>query len=241
MLSDREMDAIEKAANPTRVIVVGGQEYATDEVVDVRKPEPIQELLQAATLAGLAEYVGSHSLGESDEIVVHIESFQRVSLITKPVGRFKQRDKVCSAVALWPEGLRFGQYIDVETFIVQLMALFVDTPDRANVLQVVGHLADEAVQDVDDDGVTQIVVTKQGVVRKGTASVPNPVVLAPFRTFRDIPQPASPFVLRIKSGGEGKPPLCALFEADGGIWKLNAVESIKGWLSENLASIDVIG
>ena len=64
------------------------------------------------------------------------------------------------------------------------------------------------------------------------AAVPNPVTLAPFRTFRDVAQPASLFVLRVQGGGET--PNVALFEADGGAWRLAAIENIKKWLEENI-------
>lgn len=44
---------------------------------------------------------------------------------------------------------------------------------------------------------------------------------------------ASTFLLRLQSR-DGCPPQCALFEADGGAWKLEAVESIAKWLEDEL-------
>jgi hypothetical protein len=40
-----------------------------------------------------------------------------------------------------------------------------------------------------------------------------------------------------------KGPECALFEADSGIWKLAAIQSIKTWLRENVTdkNIQIIG
>jgi len=73
-------------------------------------------------------------------------------------------------------------------------------------------------------------------VRKGgacleAAAVPNPVMLAPYRTFPEVEQPASPFVLRLKQGPEGGRPSLALFEADGGKWQLEAVKRVRTYLS----------
>jgi len=56
----------------------------------------------------------------------------------------------------------------------------------------------------------------------------------PFRTFREVLQPASPFVLRVQAGAQGGLPTVGLFEADGGAWRLSAVEGIRGWLAHEL-------
>ena len=65
-------------------------------------------------------------------------------------------------------------------------------------------------------------------------AVPNPVLLTPYRTFRDIVQPASLFVVRVKAGPSGGLPQVGLFEADGGAWKLTATDRLKVWLTEAL-------
>ena len=71
-------------------------------------------------------------------------------------------------------------------------------------------------------------------VREGanveSVEVPNPIDLQPFRTFLEVDQPTSAFVFRIDKAGR-----CALFEADGGIWKNEAMENIKEYLEEKLS------
>jgi len=62
----------------------------------------------------------------------------------------------------------------------------------------------------------------------------NPIRLRPYRTFREIEQPASLFVLRLQKGRDGELPRAALFEADGGQWKLEACQAIKHWLDMEL-------
>jgi hypothetical protein len=57
----------------------------------------------------------------------------------------------------------------------------------------------------------------------------------------EIKQPASSFVFRMHSGrGTGSPPTCALFEADGRMWRLEAIKSIKAWLAEKIPGIKII-
>lgn len=63
--------------------------------------------------------------------------------------------------------------------------------------------------------------------------VPNPVTLRPYRTFLEVEQPESKFIFRIREGSDGQP-MFKLVEADGGLWKYEAVDAIKKYLTENL-------
>lgn len=81
---------------------------------------------------------------------------------------------------------------------------------------------------------------RSGIARVEEISVPNPVFLAPFRTFREITQPLSPFVLRMKQGREGGLPTVALFEADGGKWKLDAIQFIRDYLEGKIETVPII-
>lgn len=72
---------------------------------------------------------------------------------------------------------------------------------------------------------------------KADAVVPSPVRLKPYRTFTEVDQPESNFVFRMKEDKyEGVQ--CALFEADGGAWKLHAMESIQEYLEEQLEGVE---
>ncbi len=62
--------------------------------------------------------------------------------------------------------------------------------------------------------------------------VPNPVILAPYRTFPEIEQVESKFIFRMQEG-----PNAALYEADGGAWKNEAMRRIKEYLVENLKEL----
>ena len=106
-----------------------------------------------------------------------------------------------------------------------MQSSFVDNEDKALILKVVGNVQEKNVSEAGDDGVTQTVVMKTGVATLENVIVPNPVTLAPFRTFPEIEQVDSEFVFRMQSG-----PRAALFEADGGAWKNEAMRRIKEWL-----------
>ncbi len=118
--------------------------------------------------------------------------------------------------------------------------MFVVNDDRERVLKLVGNIKEENVRQTGDDGVTQSVTARSGIARVEDVPVPNPVTLMPYRTFREVSQPTSDFILRLRSGRNGDMPTCALFEADGGAWKLRAIQSIAAYLQENTEGITII-
>ena len=83
---------------------------------------------------------------------------------------------------------------------------------------------------------SQQAIIKTGVTTKDAAFVPNPVSLIPYRTFLEVPQPASDFVFRI-SEGRGGAPAFKLVAADGGLWKSQAVDNVKNYLVKALADV----
>lgn len=68
----------------------------------------------------------------------------------------------------------------------------------------------------------------------------NPVMLKPYRTFREVDQPQSECIVRLTSNPSALPKV-ALYESDGGAWRLEAVSKIVAHLSEALPDWTVIG
>ena len=58
------------------------------------------------------------------------------------------------------------------------------------------------------------------------------VNMQPFRTFLEVEQPESVFLLRLDGNGN-----VGLFEADGGVWKLEATRNISEYFDEKLAEL----
>lgn len=241
MLSDKELEAIQ-SATVVQEFEIDGHKYTDRPLHRVALPkQPEYDELKVATLTGLKEYIDVHGAApEGSRMIAHVVNYQQVRLISAPFGEYFQRHDFATATSEWPSGLQFGQFLDLETFVIQLLALYVDSDDRDETLSLVSNIRDEEIRTASDDGVTQVVTSRSGIARVEAVPVTNPRVLAPFRTFREIEQPESPFILRIRKEQTGMK--AGLFEADGGAWKIKAVERIKGWLSENLPeSVQVIG
>lgn len=78
--------------------------------------------------------------------------------------------------------------------------------------------------------VLEMAVARTGVVLKEQVTIRPIVQLQPYRTFLEVEQPVSDFLLRVDKQGK-----IALYEADGGAWKLEAKRRIAAWLTDALA------
>lgn len=214
-----------------RTETVGTQSFSTQPYHLI--PEPAVAPITVNTLSGLVDYLNSTFDG-IDSVLVHVEGPTKVSVYSH-LTRDNKRGTWIEAVALLPS-FRFDYYYDAESFNIKLQSMFTDSGSRTDVLKVVGNIRDEKVGEFGDDGVSQKVTAKTGVATVADVKVPNPVSLSPFRTFIEVEQPASNFVLRMKSGPE-----CALFEADGGAWKQAAINNIKSYLTKSLCDGIVSG
>lgn len=198
--------------------------------------------LRMNTLTGISDFMNK-GVDELEGVMFHVVSERQVDVVGPIFGRSHQRKTFATTTAdvvLSKSEFHFGEFYDVEQFIIKLQSLFAPTFERGAVLALVGNIKEEKVRTTSDDGVTQSVIARSGIANVTEVQVPNPVTLAPFRTFREIEQPTSPFILRVKQGKEGGLPTVALFEADGGEWKLTAIASIRRFLEEAVEGVAVI-
>lgn len=192
-------------------------------------PEPVDDTLQVSTLQGLRDLIASNFESHAYETssLLHVVSHEQVNLILKVSDLWGRRLVIASAKLPKVDGFKFATYMDHESFTVALLSQFVETEDRAYLLRISANIGDEAVKNSSDDGISQMVSVRKGVTLKGTEVLRNRVKLAPYRTFREIDQPASDFIFRVRRPDrEGGIPELALFEADGGAWKLEATDLI---------------
>lgn len=202
--------------------------------------EPETETLKVSTLTGLKDYLDNNPDSLNlNELMVHVVDHETVKVRSTPVGGHKQRPVFLTATALVPEHMfckatRPAHY-PPSVFIPYLQSCFaeVDGDDLKTIISVCSNVDVDAGVNQSDDGMTQKVTTRRGVVSKAQENVPNPVVLYPFSSFVEIMQPARKMVLRF-AGNTDEGAGAALIEADGGAWKITAMQSIATWLRENL-------
>lgn len=110
-----------------------------------------------------------------------------------------------------------------------LRTAFASAGDRDILLKLAGNVVDETAVTAADDGVSQETTVRSGVASRAKVKLPNPVTLAPYRTFLEVEQVASPFLFRMHKG-----PSFSLHEADGGAWRMEAMARVKDWLVKAL-------
>ena len=204
---------------------VHGDQYSDKPLHRIDPYIPMASSLKVRTLTSLLDYI----IGGIDEMrptmIVAVESPTTVRLYSQ---LYKNRDReyMMVAEAMLPS-FSFNQFINQENFCISLQSKFIQNEDRDLLLKFAGTVEAGTVAQYGDDGVSQKATVKTGIASKGDAIIPNPVRLKPYRTFLEVDQPESEFIFRMR---EDRGIECAIFEADGGAWAIEAMENIKAYL-----------
>lgn len=226
---------------------VGELEW-TDKKLDLIYP-PAPKMLEISTLQGLVDLL-ANDFEDIDlaKVLLHIETPTVVSVIVNQSDEYGRRRTVAKAEYPGCKTFPFGTWLDPENFIISAQQSFQRVKieaaaggfvhDLDYVLSVASKISAEHAAENEDDGFTQRVAVKQGIALKGEQVLKPMVNLAPYRTFAEIDQVVSQFVFRARVAN-GTATL-ALFEGDGGRWKLSAVSAIKAWLEAEETTVKVI-
>lgn len=164
---------------------------------------------------------------------LHVECF----LSPKESDRY-ERPVIYTAVATSVPGFT-NRWMSYDEAMIKLRSMFIPNEGTKYLISLLANITDENSVSSEDNGVTQSVTVRKGIALQTTQQI-NPIVkLKPYRTFQEIDQPESEFLVRLREGGE-----IGFFEADGGMWQLNAREAVKYhlkyWLDEEIKSGKVV-
>lgn len=218
----------EESMDP-KVVEINGKTYCNKNLTRYDE-EPMASAIEATTLTAMIDYIKNCKDELRESMVIHVVNPTTVKLYS---GLTKERDRehLFKSNAIVPK-FSFDNWYDQERFIIELQADFEVTADLEAILKVAGNVEAKTTANYGDDGVSQKTTIKQGIASKADVLVPNPVSLVPYRTFLEVKQPASEFVFRIRdNGGE---PIFKIVEAEGGLWRNEAMNNIKQYLIENL-------
>jgi hypothetical protein len=170
--------------------------------------------------------------------VIHVVNEKQVQVVSAVSNAWKHREILVDCKLTETNSFIFNKFVSQDDFIIGLLSSFAESDDKGPLAKIAGNATAEQVVTLVDDGVTQSVSTRAGAFMQDSQAVKGLVRLAPWRTFRDVAQPASNFLFRVKKNGDV--PQFALFEADGGAWKLEALEGIARKLSAGLTEATVV-
>lgn len=195
---------------------------------DYQEPEE----LHFKSITGLLQYIKADNDSTFENSFIHIKNYDRIEFLS-PLNDDNEREiyAICEPDKI---NLTFNRFMDREEFNIMLQSGFVENDDLRDILSYIGNMSDKAVRTVGDNGISQEITIKSSTQGLIDVFIPNPVILKPFRTFTEIEPVESKFIFRMKEGG-----YCALFEADGGAWKIDTLHELEEYISEVLESLDL--
>lgn len=228
------IDRIVELARPYTLSTNDGHRYSNVDLHEVRPEVELPARYSVDTLEALVKLIRTEGIDQSPRLYVRVDSARRVMVDTtythKEYAEFS-RLPLYEAVSDVPS-ISVNQYMSQEHAIIELQSLYAVTDDRDYLLALLSRIdVNQGVSSV-DNGISQEVSVRTGAVLKEQQTVQPIVHLQPYRTFLEVEQPASDFLLRLDK--EGRP---ALHEADGGAWKLEAKRNIAAYLGEKLADL----
>ena len=213
----------------TKTFEIGGQTYTDGHLTLVPVHVDRPECITVSGLDGICQLIRTELAKVGTTVLVQAKSYKTVEVMTTYLDDFS-RNILYRAEADVP-GLRTG-FRDRETALIELRSLFIPGEGTAYLLDLLSRMTDENSVSTQDNGVTQTVEARQGIALKERVEIRPRVVLQPFRTFLEVDQPESEFLLRVDAEkGIG------MFEADGGVWKLEAKKNIAAYFAKNLSDL----
>lgn len=211
----------------TEVFEFGGEHYTDREVYRVPPHVDRPKGLTVTGLDSVCKLIRTEMGRVGTTVLVHVSSPTQVDVFTTYLNDYSRHGMYTarSDVPEFREGWRTP-----EKSIIELRSLFIPNEGTEYLLNLLSRVSFQQEVVTADNGVTQQVEARQGAALKSLVAVKPRVDLIPFRTFLEVPQPESTFLLRVdSSNGVG------LFEADGGVWKLEAKKNIAAYFEKELS------
>ena len=193
-------------------------------ITNDRRPE----LIHCRSLAGFVDYLyGNHDNFSSKDITILVQNTEEVIAYDKVTGAKVMRTPVIKADMVDFSKMTLNRDMYQEDAIIQLQTRCVRTPAVEKLIHAVSGLSyAESVKSTDDGVKNDINMTSQMQYNNGKPD--SIVTIRPYRTFPEVEQPESQFLVRI--GHDGTTPTIRLVETDGGMWKIEALNNIKAHL-----------
>jgi len=220
---------IEDMAAP-KTIEVDGKVYCNKDMklVDVKKTAP--HCIDVNGLDSICKLVRNEAGRINLRIFVQVERYNEVAVFTTYDEDF-DRHYLYRCTADTPN-VTMGRFMSYENAVIEIRSLYIPNEDTQYLLSLLSSISNESKVTSTDNGVTQKVEAKQGIALSSMVEVKPRVSLKPFRTFIEVEQPESEFLLRINGdGGIG------LFQADGGVWKLEATRNVASYFENELKDL----
>lgn len=226
---------IEHIQNTTRpqIVEIDGHTFAITaqgEYCELRPELDYPSSLTLHSLDALVKLVKTEAARAETPLYITIPDHKTVRCFGQcdPDLRFARRfyyESAATDVPGWDERVQMG----FEEAQIALRTRFQETPDTLYAMKLLSDISCGAKVVYNDNGIATTVTTQKGVALQTNEQIKPLVKLKPYRTFQEVAQPESIFLIRLNERG------ISFTEADGGMWKLDARETVKTFLEEKLA------
>lgn len=233
----KEIAALKGAEQKT--VIIDGKTYSDKDlkiIVNDPRPSPLKFL----SLTALVEYIKSECEDFSaGKIFFLVDNINHVSLVQEYSGERKARTVFAEVNPITTDVFPFGKWMDIESMIINAKTFFLPGTDLDEIVALLSSVSKDSAVDTKDDGVTQQVNVRVGIRGALTEKKDSKGIykLAARRIFPEVDQPVSEFIFRMRASD---PVTTAIFEADGGAWKLDALSNIRSWIENQGLGITVL-
>lgn len=228
MLRDFVEKLVELAAPNTYEI--DGRTYSSEALRRIDPPKYKPEPISVTGLDSICKLVKNEAKAVGRKIFIRIAAYNQVSVFSTYDDQY-ERAYLYRCEADTPR-VSVDRYMPYEKAVIELRSLYIPNDGSEYLLNLLGSISSESKVTSSDNGVTQTVEAKSGISLLQNVQVKPRVNLRPFRTFIEVDQPESEFLLRISGNGE-----IGLYEADGGVWKLEATRNVAAYFEKELKDL----
>lgn len=222
-LEEMARPLIEKTDEGTYAITASG----TVEELLPRIDAP--ETLELHSLDSLVKMVKTEAAPRSCPVYITIPTHLTALCFAQPDPEKRyMRQVYYKAVATDVPGWEPESHMGFEEAQIALRTRFQLAQDNEYVMKLLSDITCGAKVVYNDNGIATTVTTQKGVALQTNTQIRPIVSLKPYRTFQEVEQPESCFLIRVGDRG------IRFVEADGGMWKLHARETIKKFLEDKL-------
>jgi hypothetical protein len=236
-----ELDLYKQIRNDATPITVevDGKTYATQSLRLVEETEKLRSIPRCKTITSLDALCAlitkeASVIYPESNLFVSVSGYDHVSVFTDIFQDRWERQELYYAELKDAPGWK-DEWFDYESAVIALRSRFVPNDGTAYLLDILSRMSNQAEVRTNDNGMTQQTVVKKGITLVGAETITPILPLRPYRTFQEIDQPESEFLVRIREmRGEN---MIGLLESDGGMWKMEARRAIYTYLEARLSNL----
>ena len=220
------IEKIAEMATP-KTYDIEGKTFASKALSLVEAPKHAPREIEVTGLDSVCKLVRHEAEKVGMKLFIQIKSYKEVAVFST-YGEEYRRFYLYKCTADTP-AVTMGRFMEYENAVIELRSLYIPNNGTEYLLKLLSSISNESKVTSSDNGVTQQVEARSGIALNSMVKIEPRVNLQPFRTFVEVDQPESEFLLRINERGE-----IGFFQADGGVWKLEATRNVAGYFEREL-------